>query len=77
MAESKPSPKAPTDEVGALIHAVVVILGLSGVMGRLGLTGDDVALILGSVMTIAGIVRAWWLRTHPPQPAALPPGSGG
>jgi hypothetical protein len=67
------SHKAPTDEVGALVHAVVAVLGVTGVMTRLGLTGDDVALLLGAAMTVAGIVRAWWLRTHPPQPALTAP----
>ncbi len=57
-------PKPPTDEIGAAIHATVTILGAAGVVSRLGLTADQVAMILSGLMVIAGIVRAAWLRRN-------------
>lgn len=60
------TPKPPTDEVGAAIHAVIVLLGVSGLMTRLNLTPDQVAIIISGAMTIAGVIRAAWLRLRPP-----------
>lgn len=60
------TPKPPTDEIGAAIHAIIVILGVAGLFNRLNLTPDQVAVILSGLMTIAGIIRAAWLRLHPP-----------
>lgn len=78
-----PPTKAPTDELAAAVHALVTILGAAGVISALGLTADEVAVLLSGLMTVAAIVRATWLRLHPPalppvQPAApAPAGEGG
>ncbi|MBP7292422.1 MAG: hypothetical protein KBB21_37685 [Nannocystaceae bacterium] len=65
MPETTPQPKPPTDEVAAAIHAIVVVLGAAGLIDRLGLTPDQVAVLISGAMVIAGIVRAVWLRTRP------------
>lgn len=49
-----------TDPVAAIVSAAVAILGVLGVVDRLGLSGDDVAVITGAVMTIAATVRTVW-----------------
>ncbi len=80
-----PPPKPPTDEVGAAIHALVVLLGAAGLIDRLGLTADQVAVLISGAMVIAGVVRAVWLRAHPPAlvvpvtpaPPAAGPTAGG
>jgi hypothetical protein len=50
-------PKHP-DEWGAALAAITTILGLFGVAERLGLTGDQMTVALGSLATLAAIVRA-------------------
>ena len=62
MTETTPPPKPPTDEIGAAVHALVTILGAAGIVSRLGLTADQVAMVLSGLMTIAAVVRAAWLR---------------
>lgn len=57
--------KPPPDESAAIVSALVTVAGASGLMGKLGMTADDLALLLGSLMTVAALVRAWWLRRAP------------
>jgi hypothetical protein len=44
------------------VSAAVALLGVLGVMDRLGLTADDVAAILGGAMAFASAIYAWRSR---------------
>lgn len=63
----------------ALVSALVMIAGFSGAATRWGLTADDVAALLGALMTVGAAMRrplerAWtWLERRIPwlrEPAA-------
>ena len=49
----KPDPPA------ALVGAVLAIAGVFNVAASLGITADELAVVLGSLFTIAASVRAW------------------
>ena len=49
----------PVDASAALVSALVAVLGATGVVSKLGLTGDQVATILASLLGLAAAVRAW------------------
>ena len=64
MTEETETTKTPlatshrTDQMGAAAGALLAISGVIGLEERLGLTGDDLAILLGGLFTLAGIVRA-------------------
>lgn len=71
------------DPSAALVSAVVMVAGFTGLASRMNMTADDVAALLGAAMTIAAVLRkplerawAWlerrvpWLRE--PVPAPVP-----
>ena len=59
MTESKRLHKAAdaSDDVGAAMGAILAIAGVFDVAGRLEITADELALVLGALFTIAAVVR--------------------
>lgn len=51
------NPVKTPDAWGAATSAIVAILGATGVMARLELTADQVAIILGSIATLLATFR--------------------
>lgn len=50
--------KKPTlDQSAATTGAVLAILGVFDVASRLGITGDDLAIVVGALGTLAGVIR--------------------
>jgi hypothetical protein len=53
--------KKPSIDQGAQASgAVLAILGVFDAAAKMGITADDLAIVLGSLATLAGIVRHWW-----------------
>lgn len=48
----------PTDPIGALIGAVITVLGILQIPEALGLTADQVATLGGALFTVAASIRA-------------------
>lgn len=55
-----PAPLKRPDPPAALVSVVIAVLGYLGLVAEFGLTADDVAAMLGSLMTAAALVRALW-----------------
>lgn len=58
--------KASADPVAAVLAGIVAIAGSTGLVARLGLTADDVAMICGYVLAAAAAIRSWGSRGGPP-----------
>lgn len=52
------SPTKAPDEWGMVATAITMLMGVGGLAARLGLTGDDVATILGAIGLLAAAGRA-------------------
>lgn len=63
-ADVHPPHLAAQDPIAAVVTAVVAILGAFRVGERLGLTADEVLMIVGALGTIATIVRTWLERRN-------------
>jgi len=60
MSAHDPAPKH-TDEAAALVAAIVAVAGALGLLGG-HVSADQLALILGALMTLAAAARAWLAR---------------
>lgn len=64
--------KKPSIDQGAQASgAVLAILGVFDVAAKIGVTSDELLIILGSLATLAGIVRHWYEKRKAPAVAKL------
>ena len=49
---------APTDTTASLLGAILAVLSVFEIPTKLGLSPDDVGIILGSIATVAAGIRA-------------------
>jgi hypothetical protein len=54
--------KAAADPAAALIALLVAMAGYTGLVARLGLTADDVAMICGYLLAGAAALRSYFAR---------------
>ena len=75
--------KAPTDVVAAILGAILTILSALGVPEKLGVTAEDLGMILGALATVAASVRAKYVagaraaESAPPSRVDMKPPAGG
>ena len=58
--------KPSLDHTASATGALLVILGVFHVSETLGITGDELAMVIGAVATLAGILRHKWERKRTP-----------
>ena len=59
--------KAAADPVAAVLAALVAIAGSTGLIAKMGLTADDVAMVCGYALAVAASLRSYLARGGPPE----------